>query len=112
MKMQLSLETLKDFDMGKASVAWQKALGQVVRDCLDRPGDKKVRSVVMTTSIKPIVQQDGDVIDCEVEFTVDRKVPAWQTASRPAIPTKKGQLFFNDMAPDNPRQATIDEVQD
>jgi len=37
--MQLSLETLKDFNFGKASVPFEKALASAVRDCLDRVGD-------------------------------------------------------------------------
>lgn len=110
MKMQLSLDTLKDFDFGKAAVAWEKALGQVVKDCLDRPGEEKARTVTMTTNIRPIVQQDGDVVDVEVDFSVKAKLPPWQTAGRPAIPSRNGQLFFSDMAPDNPRQTTIDEA--
>jgi len=35
--------------------------------------------------------------------------PRWTTAPKPLIANRTGQLFFNDMAPDNPRQHTIDE---
>lgn len=109
-RMELSLGTLPEFDFGKASVAFQQALKRIVLDCTDRPGDKRARTIVLTTTIVPVVQQDGDVVDVQVDFSVKSKVPAWQTAPRPVMVTAKGQLFFNDLAPDNPRQTTIDEA--
>ena len=108
-QMTLSLNSLSDFDYGKAAVAFEQALKRAVVDCLERPGDKAARKVVLTTNIVPVMQQDGDVVDAEVDFTVKATVPPWQTATRPLAVTKGGQLLFNDMAPDNPRQTTIDE---
>ena len=108
-RMVLSLETLKDFNMGKAHVAFQLALATVVKDLLDRPGDKSARKVILTANIVPVVQQDGDVVDAAVDFTVQAKMPAYQTSSKPVAVDRQGRLFFNDMAADNPHQATIDE---
>ena len=111
MKMQLSLETLGDFDMGKASEAFRQAMAAVVKDCLDRPGEKTARKVALTVHVKPVVLQDGDVVDAEVEFTISNSMPNWKTASRPVAVDRQGRLFFNDLVPDNPRQSTIDEGQ-
>ena len=108
-RMQLSLDTLKDFDLGKPAVAFEQAMAEAVRNCLDRPGEKKARNVELTVNIKPVLQQDGDVVDVEVDFTIKTKLPPWQTATRPVKPTKRGQLFFNDLASDDPDQHTIDE---
>lgn len=110
MRMQLSLDTLKDFDAGKGAVAFEKCLARVVLDCLDRPGDKTARKVTMTVEVVPIMQQDGDVIDADVRFVVKSSVPAWTTAGRPLAVDRQGRLIFNDMAPDNPHQTTIDEA--
>ena len=109
-RMSLSLATLKDFDAGKAAIAWQKALERAVRDCLDRAADPTARKVTLTASIKPILEQDGDVLDADVDFAIAVKLPAWTTKPRPtAIDSKGGRLLFNDLAPDNPHQMTIDE---
>jgi len=108
-RMMLSLETLKDFDMGRASEAWALALKKVVQDLLDRPGDNRARKVLLTCTITPILLQEGDVVDAEVEFSIARKVPEWQTKPRPVAITQTQQLVFNDMAMDNPHQTTIDE---
>ena len=107
-KMQLNLETLADFDYGKAAEAFRQALASVVRDCMDRPGEKKARTVTLTASIVPVVLQDGDVVDAEVDFSISNKIPKWQTAARPLAVDRQGRLFFNDMAPDNPRQMDIE----
>jgi len=111
-RMQLSLDTLKDFDVGKAAVAFQHALKRVVTDCLERPGTKATRKVVLTANVAPLMQQDGDVVDAEVDFTIQAKTPPWQTATKPLAITRGGQLMFNDLAPDNPHQKTIDDAID
>ncbi|HUX16307.1 MAG TPA: hypothetical protein VMW52_07520 [Phycisphaerae bacterium] len=110
MRMALSLETLKDFDCGKASVAFSKELERLVRDLLDRPGEKAVRTLILQCELKPIVQQDGDVVDAEVVFIVRSKIPPRRTAPRPVTTDRRGNLIFNDMAADNPHQTTIDEA--
>ena len=111
-KMELRLDTLADFDFGKAAVAFKQALAQVVKDCLDRPGDKTARKVVLTTIITPEMAQDGDVVNAQVHFEVKAAVPNWKTAPRPVLTGRAGQLIFNDMAPDNPHQQTIDEEEE
>jgi hypothetical protein len=106
-RQKLSLATLPDFDMGKAFVAWQQAMARVVKDLLDRPGDKKARQVVLNCNVVPVMTQDGDVVDAEVDFTIVAKLPPWMTCTRPVGISKDGSLFFSADAPDNPRQATL-----
>lgn len=109
-RLKLTLGSLKDFDAGKARVAFEEALQRVVRDCLDRPGDKSARKATLTAVIKPVQEQDGDVVDAEVHFQIKAETPPWQTRPRPVAVNKQGQLIFNDLAPDDPHQHTIDEV--
>jgi len=111
-QMQLTLDNLKDFDYGKASVAWQKALAAVVRDCLDRPGERATREVTLKTLVVPVNEQDGDVVDASVEFVIQTKLPARKTAARPMITGRTGQLFFSGLSPNDPRQKTIDDAAD
>jgi len=110
MRQFLSLESLPDFDNGKAQAAWQHALKQVVMDLLSRPGERAARTVTLTCAITPIAEQGGDVVDADVAFEIKTKTPAMKTAPKPMATDRQGRLFFNDMAPDNPYQQTIDEA--
>jgi len=107
MRTLLNLENLHDFDFGKASVAFAVHLKNAVRDIIDRPGDKTARAVVMETKITPVQHQDGDVVDANVQFLFSVKIPKYTTAERPLEVTRQGDLFFQPLAPDNPRQSTI-----
>lgn len=106
----LSLDTLKNFDFGYAHVAVQEALRKVVMDILDRPGDATARKVVLAASIKPVLMQDGDVVQAQISFEIDAKVPKWSTHPAPANVTRNGTLLFQELAPDNPDQMTIDDA--
>ncbi len=104
----LSLDSLKDFDFGKAAVTFQAHLKNAVRDILDRPGDKTARAVIMETKITPVVHQDDNaVVDANVQFLFSVKIPKFSTAERPLGVTRQGDLFFQRDAPDNPRQSTL-----
>ena len=109
MRMTLDLSNLKDFDFGKADAAFNKCLENAVRDLLDRPGDKTARKVVLQVELTPIIQQDGDVVDADVNFQCLAKLPAYRTANRPAAIDRQGHLVFQPDAPDNPRQETLIE---
>jgi hypothetical protein len=110
-QQQLSLDTLKDFDYGKAAAALEHALGIAVRDLIDRPGDTTARKVTLTIALKPLLEQDGDVVNADVGFAVGCSIPKWSTNPKPAAVRKSGHLLFQDMAPDNPDQMTIDEAE-
>ena len=111
-RQQLSLDTLAEFDYGKAAVAFQTALERVVRDCLDRPGEKKPRTVTLVAKITPVLQQSGDVVDCEVAFEIAAAIPKWLTAPQAVGTTKQGHLFFQELAPDSPKQMTVADFTD
>jgi hypothetical protein len=108
-RMMLSLDNLHDFDCGKADAIFRQCLLNAVRDLLDRPGDKNARKVVLQITLKPVLQQDGDVVDAEVEFEAKNSLRSYRTAIRPMAIDRRGNLFFNPDSPDNPDQRTIDE---
>ncbi len=110
MRMSLSLETLPNFDHGKAHVLFTQELKRAVMDLLDRPGERAKRTVTLCCELTPICEQDGDVVDAEVAFSATVKVPPKRTAPKPMAVDRAGRLIFNDMAEDNPHQSTIDEV--
>jgi hypothetical protein len=107
--MQLSLETLKDFDVGKARALFDFALRQVVEDMLDRPDETKARKVNLEVTLTPLIIEKGELVEVEVSFAAASKIPARHTAGRPVGVTKQGGLFFSADSPDNPFQRTLDE---
>lgn len=60
----------------------------------------------------PLMLQDGDVVDCVIDWCIKASQLAWQTAGRPYQMTSRGQLGFQPDAPDNPRQNTLLPVRD
>jgi len=111
-RMQLGLDSLGDFDFGKVDIAFKKELAAVVRDCLDRPGEKGARKVNLTVEVIPDQLQDGDVVDCVVRFLISNSTPKRATAARPLVADKAGRLFFQPDAMDNPHQTTFTQPAD
>lgn len=110
MRQFLTLNSLPDFAHGKAAAGFSLAMKRAVQDLLGRPGEKAARSVTMTVTMTPILQQDGDVVDAEVSFAFQNKFPPMRTNPMPCAVDAQGRLVFNDLAADNPHQATIDEA--
>lgn len=109
-RMQLSLETLQHFDFGVAAKMFNQALKRAVLDVIDRGGDDRKRVVTLRVNIKPILLQDGDVVEAEVEFEAGTALPSLKTPKKPMTVNRQGQLGFSELAPDNPNQTTIDEL--
>lgn len=113
MHLRFSLETIGSIDNGKMALLVNKAIAQVVDDMQQRPGDKSKRSVTLVIDFTPASDQEGTLESVAVEFGCTIKVPPRR--SRPyAMEPHAGSrsLHFNDAAPENPRQKTLDEVED
>ena len=106
----LSLDSLHDFDEGRAGLGVRDALKRVALDIKDRPGDKAARQVLVKINATPVQSVEGVADEASVEVEVITKLPPMRTRTRPVEIRNNGQLTFNDLAPDNPRQHTIDEV--
>jgi len=76
--VELSLTSLEELDDGRVSKAFQHELKRAVQDCIDRPGDKKPRKVVLELELVPVVNTENGLLECEGadgEFTIKSKVP-------------------------------------
>lgn len=79
--LELTLASLDQLDDGRVSKAFLHELQRAVKDCMDRPGDKKPRTVTLELNIKPVVSSEGGLIEMEGadgEFTIKSKVPLAQ----------------------------------
>jgi hypothetical protein len=80
---KLTVETLHELDFGSIGIAFEKHLARVVQDCIDRPGDKRARTVLLEMKVVPVVEIRGSTIDCEGAkgtFKLKSKVPSVMTA--------------------------------
>lgn len=111
--MELNLGSLESLDDGRVAVAFQHELKRAVQDCIDRPADKKPRTVTLELSIKPIVAPDSSIIEMEGadgEFTIKSKVPTRKSKTYNFRSNKHGQLAFSSESPESADQTTFDDL--
>ncbi len=111
--MELNLKSLETLDDGRVAAAFQHELKRAVQDCIDRPADKKPRTVTLELSIKPIVAPDSSIIEMEGadgEFTIKSKVPTRKSKTYNFRSNKHGQLAFSSESPENAEQTTFEDV--
>lgn len=107
---QFKFETLATMDDGRLSTAFEQALDRLRRDCEDRPGLKKARTLTMTVSLVPTMDTDVSKL-ARVHIGVDfsEKIPSRQSKNYEMLPARGG-LLFNDLSHEDARQGTLDEV--
>jgi len=106
----LNLDTLKDLDLGRVGVGFGRLLEQAVRDCLDRPSDKRARKLTLQLAIKPKAEIVGNSISCEGASGVAQlklKLPDYETQEVDFGVRENGRLVFSEDSPTNHRQATL-----
>lgn len=109
MQRPLSLDTLGDLDGGAARAIIDAAIAEALRDLDDRGDDEQARKVEILITVK---QMENGLVDTHVEASA--KVPRRRTASTIGKIKRDGKqqtrLLFQDLAPDDPDQRTIDEA--
>ena len=108
--MRLSLESIKEVQGGVALEMFQDALHHAVKDCIDRPGDKRARKVTMQMNITPVAVTNGNTIDCEGAkgvFQCRAKMPDRESAEIDFGVQNSGDLIFNPDSPRDHRQTTL-----
>jgi len=107
---ELTLGNLKDLDFGKASTTFEVALQRAVKDCLDRPGDDRARTVVLEMKITPVKEILGNTLSCEGAkgvFRIKCTLPNWETQVVDFGVRSNGKLVFNEDSPRDHRQQTF-----
>lgn len=106
--VQLTLESLANFDDGRIQIALNEELKRIVLDCMDRP-DKKPRKLTLTLSCSPVVY-DGDVEGVNVEFEIASKLPTRKSMQYHLNCNRAGMLTFSENNPRDYRQTHIDDL--
>lgn len=107
--LQFNVRNLAELDGGKADLAINHAIRQIVNDVKDRPGDKAKRKVTIVIEAVPHLDKDTAALDTvDVQIKVKTSVPVRQTHSYPMLPTEDGTLLFSPSSPYNPRQGSLE----
>ena len=111
----LTLDTIKDLDLGRVGVGFSRLLEQAVRDCLDRPGDERARKLILQSALKPKAEIVGQTVSCEGAAGVAQlrlKLPDYESQEVDFGVKQNGRLVFNEESPRDHRQATLFGAED
>ncbi len=101
-------QSILTIDGARIAVALQQAMDRMHADCEDRPAVAKARTVTLTVTMKPRVEE-GELDSINVTFGVSESVP--KRESRSFNMEKRGRgIFFNEASPDDVKQGTLDEM--
>jgi hypothetical protein len=109
MLQKFKLETLAVMDQGRIRAGFDQALHRAIADCKDRPALDKGRKVTLQCTVEPVVGEDGELESCDVTFSIDEKFPKRESKTY-NMREVSGELKFNELSPEDVRQATIDDV--
>ncbi len=110
---QLTLTNMELLEDGRTVEAFRRHLARAAADCEDRPGDQSRRTVTLQVDMMPVLDQNTLTCDSvTVEISTASKVPPHRSKPYSMLIKSGGALAFNDLAPDNVHQRTIDESED
>lgn len=110
MKIPMTLNSLGELDNGKIVAAFDHELRHVVRDCVDRPGDKSSRVVTLQLNVTPDPDERSLCETVLCEFTVKSQVPPRRTKAYQLEARANGAVLVNPASPESIRQGTLDEA--
>lgn len=87
-------------------------LQQLIQDCLDRPNYDADRKVTLQILVRPADPKAQRCDEIEFDTKCSMTIPATAIPGTRARVSdrKQGTAWWNDFSSDNPKQSTIDEV--
>jgi len=99
----LSLNTLATLEP-RIETVFQRHLANIAQDCMNRPGEKTSRKIILEMEITPVMDPDTNDCDyCKITVKAKSKVPVHQTKAFQLSPNKTG-FQFNSEVPENLKQ--------
>lgn len=105
---KLDLAALAKIDGGRLAIAFEQALQRVAKDCDDRPGESKERTVTIQILVTPLQDEDGMCEDCDVKVTIADAIPKRKSKSYNCSLRKGGLLMYHEESLDNRAQEALD----
>lgn len=104
------LADLALLDGGNVGALFKDVLGRLMADVVDRPALKKDRTMTIELSVQPVPDAHGNLAALTVTVGIRTKAPESRTRSiSMSWAAKKQALVWNDAAPDDVHQKTLDE---
>lgn len=104
----LTLKTLPSYATGDLTKRFDELLAKQVKDCIERPGLDKIRTLTLKVTLRPKKKDDGSCDDCWVEIDLGIKGPGFPMPSYLMSATNNGGLRFVPDNPSAPDQTTLD----
>ena len=109
MKRLDGLAAVAELNGGAVDLIFKRALLQCVNDATDRPADSSARKITLQLSVTPVAGSEGLLEEVKVGVEVKHSLPKQHTRPISMMPdVPNGALMFNDLAPENVRQGTLD----
>jgi hypothetical protein len=108
---RLTLDAIANLDGGRVRAAFDQALKRLREDCQDRPALATARKLRMDVILIPTVDEEGNLADVDVRFTMRDTIPARESKAYRMAALHDGSLVFNELSPTDPGQMTIDEIE-
>ena len=102
---KLTFRSLKDLDPAIEPLL-DKHVSAISNDCINRPGDKTPRKIILEMVFLPIIDQDGECDEVEMTLECKSKVPVYRTRGH-RMRVTRGGIGFNIDSPDNPNQQSL-----
>lgn len=110
MLLNFTLETLCTIDDGRIKEAFEQALRRCESDLRDRPNMNKARTISLEAELVPVTDDAGALLEVKVHFQVKDRQPARETKTYHMSAARGGGLFYNELAPEDARQLTLDTI--
>lgn len=107
---RFDLTTIDTLDGGITPAMFADACRRAVKDCIERPGDKRARKVILQLTIVPVAVVTGNTIDCDGAkgtFQCKAKIPDFETREVDFGVQNSGDLIFNPDSPRDHKQMTL-----
>ena len=111
--MKRNMRTLNDvqyFDEGALAATYQELWLQAMADCWARPTVDAARKITITILLTPVPSVEGKLDRVDTEAEVKHHPPVFRSRKVAMLPVGIDGLMYNDQSPDDPKQMTLDEI--
>ena len=106
-RCKLSLASLAELDLGKVDGAFKAQLRHILADLVDRPEEKKERTIILKMSVAPEEVSRGVLDSVRVWFQLGSKVPGLRSKDYSMLASDK-DISFNADSLDDAKQLTFE----
>ena len=111
-QVKLSLNTLQELQNGVIQTAFDRDLEFLIRDIVDRPLDKRPRTLNLSLSLTPDPDESGICDQASAAFVIKAQVPSRKSRTFNLAVKPNGTAMVNPDNPGSANQGMLHEVRD